>query len=325
MKLATGGPLGSTQKNLWVISAGATDVLTGQPIPYDQISIGGFGRLDTNGNVYAMLPDNDPADITPSVNGKPYYSFGVGAQEYKLTTVTACDMPTNIHRTIIGIGEQVLCSLTPSINVTWKLIGGGSLSPTNGSSTTLTASLSPTNSTVVLQIGSVTQALPFSVVAPSGIGNVTVYTNLGLGATGTNSIGAQTVFSVIILPTNVSFANVQFREDIPAFIITWPNNTYTPVDARIVPLGAEGQCDAVADDTIQDGPWPIAVLYRGTNYVDFPVYLTWADQYLNASTNWVDFATVQTITTYRGLDQKCQQKYQGIPGAWQGPWAVLPP
>jgi hypothetical protein len=263
--------------------------------------------------------------VPPSSQRAATVSPDPGEDKYKLVSQTLCDIPTNTARLTIGIGEQVRCSVSPAIDAKWKLIGAGSISSTNGPFTILTASLSPSNSTVVAQIGTVTQALAFKVVAPSGIGNVSVVTNLGLGATGTNTIGAQTVFSLSILPTNVSFANVQFRENIPAFIITWPNNMYTPVGARIVPFSMEGQCDAIASDTLQDGPWPRALLYRGTNYVDFPVYLTWMNQYLDASTNWVDFAILQTITTYRGSDQKCLQKYQGVPGAWQGPWAVPPP
>ena len=75
MKLATGGPAGSTQQNLWVISATATDATTGQPIPATQIQIGQLGNLDTNGNLYVVLPDNDPTVVTPMIAGIMNYFF----------------------------------------------------------------------------------------------------------------------------------------------------------------------------------------------------------------------------------------------------------
>ena len=79
MKLATGGPAGSRQQNLWVLSATAADGRTGQPIPPEQISIGSYGHLDTNGNLYVVLPDNDPSDVTPRIAGTNYYKFSKSA------------------------------------------------------------------------------------------------------------------------------------------------------------------------------------------------------------------------------------------------------
>ena len=74
MSLATGGPPGSRQMNLWCISATArayTNLYdtTGIPVPPEQIQIGKFGNQDTNGNLWVMLPDNDPDNITPMIAG----------------------------------------------------------------------------------------------------------------------------------------------------------------------------------------------------------------------------------------------------------------
>jgi hypothetical protein len=70
VKLATGGPLGSKQMNLWCISATATDQDTELSIPPEQIQIGSFGKLDENGELWVVLPDNnDPTTITLSVSG----------------------------------------------------------------------------------------------------------------------------------------------------------------------------------------------------------------------------------------------------------------
>jgi hypothetical protein len=88
-KLATGGPPGSKQQNLWVISATAwahtnsTDGY-GTPVPPQQIQIGSLGNLDTNGNLFVVLPDNDPDNVTLKVNGDDNYTFTVSATEYTL-------------------------------------------------------------------------------------------------------------------------------------------------------------------------------------------------------------------------------------------------
>jgi hypothetical protein len=83
-------------------------------------------------------------------------------------------------------------------------------------------------------------------------------------------------------------------------------------------------CGASFTDNISDGPFAMNRLYNGTNYVDFSYSLIWMDQYLNAQTNWVDFANMQTTTSYRGSDKACQETYQGVSGSWQGPWQIAP-
>jgi hypothetical protein len=79
-KLATGGAQGSTQQNLWVISATAwahTNAFDGYgtPVPPQQIQIGSLGNLDTNGNLYVLLPDNNPDNVTLKVNGSDKYTY----------------------------------------------------------------------------------------------------------------------------------------------------------------------------------------------------------------------------------------------------------
>jgi hypothetical protein len=84
IKLATGGLLGSTDYNLWVITPNVTDAETGQPIPFDQISVGFLGQLGTDGKLNLVLADNGTNTITPKVVGHNHYNFSVAAQEYKL-------------------------------------------------------------------------------------------------------------------------------------------------------------------------------------------------------------------------------------------------
>jgi hypothetical protein len=112
MKLATGGPLGSKAMNLWCLTATARDEETGLPIPPEQISIGSFGNLDTNGNLYVVLPDNDPPTVTPDVPGVDNYTFTVGAQEYTLLAYANSKWLGDITlpNPIFCVGQQVTFS-----------------------------------------------------------------------------------------------------------------------------------------------------------------------------------------------------------------------
>ncbi len=117
MKLATGGPLGSTQKNLWVISASATAYTNlldtqGHAVPFNQISIGSFGNLGNDGDLYVVLPDNSPPiDVTPRVKSNDFYMFNVTQQEYKLRiVVNANDVNGN------NISNPLFTDHVPSYN-----------------------------------------------------------------------------------------------------------------------------------------------------------------------------------------------------------------
>lgn len=220
IQLATGGPLGSKQMNLWCLTASATaytnvDGTMGTNVPYTQIEIGGYGNLDTNGELWVMLPDNDPDIVTPHVNGKNKYTFSVGGTKYTLkhTTYYPAYADTNLSRTTVGVGEQVSFGFQPTMPyaMDWTTTAG-SVSPTFSSSTTLT---SPSNAvpsltvTAKLRGGKSVQFPPFTVVEPSGIDHAKI--------TGTNSYplgtaGAGMTSTVWIAPTSVSFYRVNVME-----------------------------------------------------------------------------------------------------------------
>ncbi|MDR3378194.1 MAG: hypothetical protein P4M10_05870, partial [Verrucomicrobiae bacterium] len=88
-KLATGGPAGSKTNRLWMVSANVSkktfndewdsqwelpvSSIAASQVPYDQVTVGVFGKLDELGNAFKMLPDNDPDDVTVRVNGLDHY------------------------------------------------------------------------------------------------------------------------------------------------------------------------------------------------------------------------------------------------------------
>ena len=106
--LATGGRPGSTKQTLWVVSASAsTDMLIPSGsiwddppddypfagIPYEQITIGDFGKLDANGISARVLPDNTEVDITPYVSGNDNYSFSFTPVKYPASFIVYVCQP----------------------------------------------------------------------------------------------------------------------------------------------------------------------------------------------------------------------------------------
>jgi hypothetical protein len=220
LKLATGGPLGSTQKNLWVISAGATNTLTGEPIPYDNICIGNFGNLDPNGDLYVVLSDNDPADVTPHCGGQGSVSAAVGTVRTPVISICVSDYPTNKARTTVGVGEVVGLSFdpTPRTNGTWRAQEGHVLLA-SGKTNSYTArtGAGPDVVTVTFPGQKEPVRIPFTVLAPTGM----VYAVITM----TNNIynpdapvflpgqaGAEMRLRVVMGPTNVSFSHVEMHE-----------------------------------------------------------------------------------------------------------------
>jgi hypothetical protein len=85
VKLATGGKVGSTLLNLWLISVTATSNSLASSdtiqIPNSQIEINGM-YPDANGNLYVIAMDNQSYDITPIVKGFDYYTFTISTQKF---------------------------------------------------------------------------------------------------------------------------------------------------------------------------------------------------------------------------------------------------
>jgi hypothetical protein len=177
-------------------------------------------------------------------------------------------------------------------------------------------------STVTAQSDGSIASVVFNVVAPSGIGNVYDESDPGFQYSGTEvMIGAQTEFAFNLLPTTVRFANIHFRESFLASAqVTWPNGIVTQQPATNIDFPIPGDCISYNHDNISYGPIPYSRLYNGTNYVDVTFPRDWVDQYLNASSNWVNFANMEVINKFFGTTGGAQEIYLGVPGALQGPW-----
>jgi hypothetical protein len=101
MKLQTGGRAASKLRNLFALTASATQcspnadgiydgapyedgytyidyfVTSGTNLPSQQITIGSYGALNTNGIKYLILPDGADVDVSPSVSGANNYNFNM--------------------------------------------------------------------------------------------------------------------------------------------------------------------------------------------------------------------------------------------------------
>jgi hypothetical protein len=336
IKLATGGPAGSSKMNLWVLTPSATKYdfpwsipggdtwwhcLTGTAIPAQNISINGQ-TAEPDGNIYVMFADNTSPDITPTiVNDNPKnYTFDVSPQEYIPTHTTECTATGNPDntRTTIGIGELVDFGGMPA-GTTWSVSGQGTISSTNGSGTVFTAYMSPGSATVTATIYNVTITTTLNVVAPSGVQVADHYENPQGWASGTAEIGADTKYLLNILPTTVSFIKASMREDIPAHSLTWPDGITDNLPAQIVPVGP-GDCGDVFTDEIRDGLVTKYNIFNGTSFVDFSFSFSWPDEYKNQSGTWVQFTTINTQTQFSGSNLTGQQTYQGVSGAPIGPF-----
>jgi len=161
-----------------------------------------------NGTVtlYLKYANNIPCDTNPatiSISG----SFNV----IQITNQCVAAIPTNQARTKIGVGERVSLWLigTPSGTYTWST-SAGSVNPTNGPATTLTAPDKKATAVVtVTYAGGSCVGPSFDVVEPASESAIISVTNTY--PAGTQGAGMH-LDPITVAPTDVSFANVEVLE-----------------------------------------------------------------------------------------------------------------
>ena len=102
VKLQTGGKAQIKRRNLFCLQA-TVDEVTGPmydhwdladtasvkaSVPSTQVSIGGYGKLGSDGKLWVGLPDNESVDITPKTKAR-YYTFDDVSASKHLLTITA--------------------------------------------------------------------------------------------------------------------------------------------------------------------------------------------------------------------------------------------
>jgi hypothetical protein len=265
------------------------------------------------------------------------------------TTIFHAPDDTSDDRTIIGIGEQVVCSIDPYTwedldcevgvgpvqdtigNRVWYCWSAGTISP-NGTNrydeTTLTAGMSPDYCMVEVDVydednptqyrdAAICKQINFQVIAPESI-DVTCTNTYDMGIMGFSNIGADSEFAVTVYPISVCFANVDFQAAIPYTPWQWPDTTQDFYSQNDIPWNV-GQ-----DNTFVGGAsWgldPIGRIYNGNGYVDFDITWSYWLKYLDDSYFWAGFDNTSTVARYQGSTQKARMELDSASGQYRGPW-----
>ena len=173
----------------------------------------------------------------------------------KVDTETVATTPANRTRTTIGVGEEVVCSIQPLLTANWSTTAG-SLSSTNGSTTTFTAPDVATNATVTAEYSGCPCSVSFTVIVPT-TGTVSRMTSYGIYHAGTNlsSVGFKGDFR--LWPDSVSFYNIEMREGGGTAVAT---GIYSNENGRVHPTGpwltVNQDNDVNCRDTIESATHP---------------------------------------------------------------------
>jgi len=202
----TNYPAPTIVSNWWVASVGSfTASGNGLSASFTPTN-GGSGAV----TFYLTYKNSTPCDTNVYSATPVSLSFNVIEIAHQCVATT----PTNQDRTTIGVGEQVNLSLvgSPSGTFTWTT-SAGSVSPTNGTSTTLTAPGNAATAIITVYYTGGSCTLGFSVIEPSGVNMVTNglwhYINRP-------SVGFQA--SCYIAPDSVNFGVVSCKEETNNFV-----------------------------------------------------------------------------------------------------------
>ena len=249
-------------------------------------------------------------------------SANITVKVLKIETQTVAATPSDRTRKIIGIGEEVNCSIRPA-SVGSAIWSGGAFTSPTGTSTTFNASKSPSTPTIKATVGGKDCTVALTVVAPSGL-TVSFSSDGSPGTAGppNNNIAALSVFDFTITPTTVSFYNIELRENIPGETWTWPDGTSGARASAIVNYTV-GQ-DNKGADTVGDSLKPISRINNGSSYVNFNYIVRVPEEYKNQSGVWMSWLSTETHPRdFRGSDQKSKVSLVGsntAQGGWMGPW-----
>lgn len=228
---------------------------------------------------------SSPAGISGSGNSITFNSSALSAGEYRITaksgivtsysdlcdvrnvmiiTETKASAPANRSRTKVGIGEEVTCDVVPPISVDWAVNGNGDVFPTIGVRTTFSAHCTPGTATVRAQVAGLDCDVKFEIVAPTSLRAIAVTDVELLPTSGTKFVGAKSKFDFKVIPEDVSFYNVEFREHIPGESFVWPSGTSGSISGDTVIWSVND--NNISSDTISSGLVLYSMLKAGNEY-----------------------------------------------------------
>lgn len=306
------------------------------------------------------------ADKAPS-NPVTVTVWNIHSQAEADITTLATPSGLNPNRTTLGLGEHVNLFLAPQGAIPddlieWSVSSGYFNSTPTGNNVTLVATkeAGSSNGASAVLSATVNSSDNSSLTASQNI-NFTIYSptqmttsfaeNNPCGWTQAESgngisIGAESLFNVVVAPNNVSFTYLCFFEAYPQTQWVWPNSSSQIIQAHTVPdsttdctqlPSGSGQWGVapnnVTHDDISTGAYPIQVLLQAgtTNYEDAPlVTFQLQETYQDDFGNYDSWLSNEIHTkAYRGIDQASEVSagLQGqtlAAGGWQGPWTNTP-
>jgi len=137
-------------------------------------------------------------------------------QQCSINTKTVATVPKNRKRTTIGVGEEVTLTFSAG-SANWT-ITGGKLSATIGTKVTFTAPDRAVSITITATGSACSASITFTIIEPSGVSMKRVSGTNVLHTQGTPSVGIKT--DIYILPSTVSFENIDISEDDAIGIVT---------------------------------------------------------------------------------------------------------
>lgn len=285
---------------------------------------------------------SNPAGISGSGNSITFNPSALSAGEYTVTaksgivpsykdtcvvrivkifTKTDATFPANRSRTKVGIGEEVACEVVPAIAVDWAADGKGDVFPAIGVRTTFSAHRSPGTAIVHARVAGLDCDVVFEIVAPSSITPIAVEDIPLSPIAGIRFVGAKGEFDFRVMPDDVSFYNVEFRENIPGESFVWPAGISGRISGYTVQWSVG--FNNVSSDTVSSGLVLYSMLKSGSEYRDFSFDVRVPEEYKNEEGNW--------ILWYRPEKHRRSYKANGetrvglmannvLWGGWMGPW-----
>jgi hypothetical protein len=178
-----------------------------------------FGRhLDSDGELYRVLPDNAAMNLNLRVPGVKDYSAWASVEKHKLVHLTKNQALTdpNLERTKLGVGEEVTCGFYPPVtlsapDILWTVTGGGIDYPTQGAMT-FTAPSNAANVTLTVKVKDAEKLTEkFTVVEPSGFDH-TLLTHTFPNKWPPGWVAVEMQNRTWVAPTDVSFYRVMISE-----------------------------------------------------------------------------------------------------------------
>ena len=239
----------------------------------------------------------------------------------KLVTQTLSNVPSNQDRTKLGIAEDVICHIKPSFNAEWSVEGSGRVRTTSGSMNLFVADKTPGAAVLHAMVLGIDCSVQFEIVQPNGM-RVSLFEDLSLGAPGDSQVGAGSIFDCVVLPDDVSFYNIDLRENIPGESFIWPDGSSGTRPAEIVEwkVGYDNR----SRDEVGGARHPVSRLFDGAAYVDFSVNVRVPCEFQDENRSWVLWLPGETHPRkYRGVDKKARVETHATNeaiGGWMGPW-----